>query len=66
MVIYDWLDDICDDVVLAHPLKVKADRRCQDQDRQDRCDGAGASVRDRRQCLWRSPSPTRWPASYGQ
>ena len=21
---YDWLDDICDDVVLAHPLKVKA------------------------------------------
>jgi hypothetical protein len=24
MVIYDWLDDICDDVVLAHPLKVKA------------------------------------------
>lgn len=23
MVIYDWLDDICDDVVLAHPLKVK-------------------------------------------
>lgn len=24
MVMYDWLDDICDDVVLAHPLKVKA------------------------------------------
>lgn len=24
MVIYDWLDAICDDVVLAHPLKVKA------------------------------------------
>ncbi|MDX0409143.1 IS110 family transposase [Sinorhizobium medicae] len=24
MVIYDWLDEICDDVVLAHPLKVKA------------------------------------------
>lgn len=24
MVVYDWLDDICDDVVLAHPLKVKA------------------------------------------
>lgn len=24
MVIYDWLDDICDDIVLAHPLKVKA------------------------------------------
>lgn len=24
MMIYDWLDDICDDVVLAHPLKVKA------------------------------------------
>lgn len=24
MVIYDWLDDLCDDVVLAHPLKVKA------------------------------------------
>lgn len=24
MVIYDWLDDICDDVVLAYPLKVKA------------------------------------------
>ena len=23
-VMYDWLDDICDDVVLAHPLKVKA------------------------------------------
>ncbi|TCA36442.1 IS110 family transposase, partial [Rhizobium leguminosarum bv. viciae] len=26
MVIYDWLDDICDDVVLAHPLKVKTDK----------------------------------------
>jgi transposase len=24
MVIYDWLDAICDEVVLAHPLKVKA------------------------------------------
>ena len=24
MVMYDWLDDICDDVVLAHPKKVKA------------------------------------------
>lgn len=24
MVMYNWLDDICDDVVLAHPLKVKA------------------------------------------
>jgi transposase len=24
MVMYDWLDDICDDIVLAHPLKVKA------------------------------------------
>ncbi|WP_260690280.1 transposase [Rhizobium leguminosarum] len=24
MVRYDWLDDICDDVVRAHPLKVKA------------------------------------------
>lgn len=24
MVMYDWLDDLCDDVVLAHPLKVKA------------------------------------------
>lgn len=24
MVMYDWLDDICDDVVLAHPLKVRA------------------------------------------
>jgi len=24
MVMYDWLDDICGDVVLAHPLKVKA------------------------------------------
>ena len=24
VVMYDWLDDICDDVVLAHPLKVKA------------------------------------------
>jgi transposase len=24
MVMYDWLDDICDDGVLAHPLKVKA------------------------------------------
>jgi hypothetical protein len=24
MVMYDWLDDICDNVVLAHPLKVKA------------------------------------------
>ncbi|APO68617.1 IS110 family insertion sequence transposase domain-containing protein [Rhizobium gallicum] len=24
MVMYDWLDDICDDVVLAHPWKVKA------------------------------------------
>jgi DNA-binding transcriptional LysR family regulator len=24
MVMYDWLDDICEDVVLAHPLKVKA------------------------------------------
>jgi transposase len=24
MVMYDWLEDICDDVVLAHPLKVKA------------------------------------------
>ncbi|MBP1888267.1 transposase [Ensifer mexicanus] len=24
MVIYDWLGDICDDVMLAHPLKVKA------------------------------------------
>lgn len=24
MVMYDWLDGICDDVVLAHPLKVKA------------------------------------------
>jgi transposase len=24
MVMYDWLDDICDDVALAHPLKVKA------------------------------------------
>ena len=24
MIIYDWLDDICDEVVLAHPLKVKA------------------------------------------
>jgi transposase len=24
MVMYDWLDDICNDVVLAHPLKVKA------------------------------------------
>ena len=24
MVMYDWLDDICDDVILAHPLKVKA------------------------------------------
>jgi transposase len=24
IVMYDWLDDICDDVVLAHPLKVKA------------------------------------------
>ncbi|MER8474060.1 transposase [Mesorhizobium sp. M1328] len=24
MVMYDWLDDICDDVVLTHPLKVKA------------------------------------------
>ena len=24
MVMYDWLDAICDDVVLAHPLKVKA------------------------------------------
>ena len=24
MVMYDWLDEICDDVVLAHPLKVKA------------------------------------------
>jgi transposase len=24
MVMYDWLDDICDDVGLAHPLKVKA------------------------------------------
>ncbi|MDP9812430.1 hypothetical protein J2W42_005300 [Rhizobium tibeticum] len=24
MAINDWLDDICDDVVLAHPLKVKA------------------------------------------
>jgi len=23
-VMYDWLDEICDDVVLAHPLKVKA------------------------------------------
>jgi transposase len=23
-VMYDWLDNICDDVVLAHPLKVKA------------------------------------------
>lgn len=23
-VMYDWLDDICDNVVLAHPLKVKA------------------------------------------
>jgi transposase len=24
MVMYDWLDEFCDDVVLAHPLKVKA------------------------------------------
>lgn len=24
MVTYDWLDDICDDVLLVHPLKVKA------------------------------------------
>jgi transposase len=24
MVMYDWLEDICDDAVLAHPLKVKA------------------------------------------
>lgn len=24
MVMYDWLDDICEDVVLAHPLKVEA------------------------------------------
>lgn len=24
IVMYDWLDYICDDVVLAHPLKVKA------------------------------------------
>lgn len=24
MVMYDWLDDICEDVVLAHPLKVKS------------------------------------------
>lgn len=24
MVMYDWLDEICDDVVLAHPWKVKA------------------------------------------
>ena len=23
-VMYDWLDELCDDVVLAHPLKVKA------------------------------------------
>lgn len=23
-VMYDWLDEICDDVILAHPLKVKA------------------------------------------
>ena len=42
MVIYDWLDDICDDVVLAHPLKVKAIADAKIKTDNDRRDGAGA------------------------
>ena len=43
-VMFDWLDEICDEVKLAHPLKVKAIAEAKMQDRQDRCDGACPSV----------------------
>ena len=34
-VMFDWLDEIVDEVVLAHPLKVKAIVESKNEDRQD-------------------------------
>ena len=34
-VMFDWLEDIVDEVVLAHPLKVKAIVESKNEDRQD-------------------------------
>ena len=43
-VMFDWLDEIVDEVVLAHPFNGEGDRRSKNQNRQDRRHYPGASA----------------------
>jgi hypothetical protein len=49
-VMYDWLDEICDDVVLAHPLKVKAIAEAKIKTRRSRSPTPSPSTMRLRRC----------------